>query len=121
MTLPDYKAWRQRSAEDLVREYTAAYPEVTPYDLSRFDGCTMAPNVCNPCCLAHDLYYHYVCPYSLDPNARKIGDKTLRECIIDMAEGERILYRLWWHFVGWIFYIFVRLFGRRAVTKHKRR
>ena len=116
---PDYAAWQQRSAEDLVEQYRLAYPDLPPYDLARFDGCTMAPNVANPCCLAHDLDYWYVTAYSKEKNARKTADKNLRKCICNMAKGERIFFRLPWHVRGWVAYIMVRLFGRHAVTKHK--
>lgn len=102
-----YAAAFQRWAVGEALRMHALYPERPPFPLQTFDGCTLAPEVCRPCCLMHDMQYWF----NRAPGARRRADDELRRCIIEIAQGEDRIWRWLWHVNGWTFWAAVRLFG----------
>jgi hypothetical protein len=98
-----FRAWAQAEADRRL----AAKPHTKPYDVDKWDGCTMAPEIVRPCCRIHDMDYHFV----ETPGERRKADDDLRECICSVSEVEDAWLKPLWPAVGAVYWAAVRLFG----------
>lgn len=108
-TRTDLRTWREAfldiQGRPMLAAWAARFPDHAPFDLSRFDGCTMVPDIALWACLEHDLGYHYQI-------GRREADRTFRTRIAEMAEGEdNALGRVFWHALAWTAWAGVRAFG----------
>lgn len=105
-----YKAWFDEWAGQLVEAYNADYAVKgkKPFDLATFDGCTIYPDICLPCCLEHDIRYHF---FKGNELARKEADRLLRECALRFGPYEVGSAKHFWLLQAWAMWAAVRVFG----------
>lgn len=110
-----YEAAFQAWAEEVAAAAHAEKPHIRPFPVEAFDGCTMAPDVCRHCCLQHDVAYWF----AETRGERKAADRAFRTCVAGMGQQDELLWRLPWRLRSWRWWVAVRLFGGRIVSRRR--
>ena len=100
---------------EVARAAHAKKPHMPPYDVTTFDGCTMARDTVLACCYLHDVAYHF-CETREE---RRRADAGFRDCIIAKTECEGPLWRWTWRLTAWGYWLAVRVFGRGVVSRKR--
>jgi hypothetical protein len=95
-------------AETVVARKARLKPELRPYPLANFDGCSGIPDDARWACLIHDVDYWYV----QTPEERLEADRRLRDNLIDMGRFDPAWHWLW-RLRGWLWFVAVRAIGAR--------
>lgn len=99
-----FETWARKKLDKAAK----ANPGIEPLTYEDFDGCSAVPDVCLPCCLMHDIAYHY-------GHGRTVADAALRDCIIASGAKDREWWSRWFYVgLGWSWWLAVRIFGGRA-------
>lgn len=106
-----FRAW----AMQRIDEEHGKKPHIRRYDLAYFDGCTWAPDVCRHCCFEHDLKYFY----SETVDDRRTADAEFRACVAAMGMDDERWWRPVWRLRSWRWWLAVRLFGGRVVSRRR--
>jgi len=99
----------------VASEAAAKKPHMPPFPVNDFDGCSFVPDLVVACCFLHDVGCHY----SETKEERRQVDASFRDCIIAKANHEGPLWRWLWHVLAWVAWVGVRIWGRRASSKHR--
>ena len=100
---------------EVARAAHARKPHMPPYDVTTFDGCTMARDTVLACCFLHDVAY----AFAETKEERRRADAGFRDCILAKTKTEGPLWRWLWHVLAWVAWVGVRIWGRRASSKHR--
>jgi hypothetical protein len=106
----DYLAWFEGWARDHLAAMELEHPDAPPFPLEDFDGCTMVPDFCLHCCLAHDAAYHFRGPPS-EKDWRLEADRALERCVRAMGRLDGRPGKAWWALKARVIFLAVRCGG----------